>query len=293
MATLAEVEAHQQAVTDLTTLAQAELVATWRAVDLANPSEVAEATRDVLPAIVAAYTLAGATLAADFYEDIREAAGVAGAFAATLADGPSPERVDALIGWGLEPLFRQRDVLDAESLAEEYGVEVEPRMVPASDPDKALSRLSGGLQRIVANADRDTIAANVERDPADATWARHASANACAFCAMLATRDAVYATKESATRVVGRGTDRLYDGTKLDLRRKGVKARGTRELGDKYHDDCRCIAVPEWPDEPLERAPYVDDWAAAYKKAFSQLEPGTPDYTKELLANMRQILGAR
>jgi hypothetical protein len=261
--TLADAQEHQQAVTDLTTLAQAELVATWRAVDLANPTEVATSVRDVMPAIVVAYSLAGATLAADFYETIRESAGIPGAFAASLVDEVAPERVQALVGWGLEPLF-QRDHNEADMLSKEYGVKVEPR--PAPDPDKALSRLSGGLQRIVANADRDTITTNVERDPADARWARHASADACAFCRLLATRDATYRSQTDALRV--------------------TQARNKkRPLGEKYHDDCRCTAIPEWPDAPLERAPYVSDWEAAYTAATSEL--GGAHDPKAILAHMR------
>lgn len=260
MPTLAEAEGHRQAVTDLTTLAQAELVAMWRrAVDLASPAEVAEATRDVLPVIVTAYSLAGATLAADFYETVRDAAGVPGAFAAELFDAVAPERVDALIGWGLQPLFPTQGALDANMLAE-------------PDPGAALSRLSGGLQRIVANADRQTITGNVERDPADARWARHASANACAFCALMATRDATYRTEASALRVT-------------------VARNGKQALGEKYHDWCRCISVVEWPDAPLERAPYVDDWQAAYAAATAEL--GGANDPKAILAHMRRTLGAR
>lgn len=268
MPTLAEVEAHRQALDDLTTLATAELVALWRSLDLTVPSEVAAAVRDVLPTLAAGYGLASAGLAADFYEDVRGAAGVAGSFAADLAELAHRERVDALAGWGVAPLF-WRDDAEAQMLAEDYGVRVEPR--PAPDPDKALSRLSGGLQRIVANADRDTIALNAERDPADARWARHASANACAFCALMATRDAVYRSEQSALRV--------------------TEARsGKQKLGEKYHDHCRCIAVPEWPDAPLERAPYISDWEAAYTAATAEL--GGANDPKAILSLMRQSLGS-
>lgn len=251
MPTLADAEAHQQALADLTTLAQAEFVATWRTVDLANPDEAAEAARDTLPVIAVAYTLASSTLAADFYEDLRDAAGVAGSFVAELADGPDLDRVDALLGWGLAPLYPSDPT------------------IATPNPDKALSRLSGGLQRVVANSDRDTIAGNAARDPAKARWARHASANACAFCALLATRDAAYRSEEAALRVVSR--------------------RARRKRGEKYHDWCRCAAIPVWPDAPLERAPYVDDWQAAYDAATDEL--GGMNAPKAILAHMRQSLG--
>lgn len=277
MATLAEAQAHQQAVADLTTLAQAELVTAWRSVDLADPEAVAGTLREVLPDLAAVYSLAGATLAADFYESLRDAARIGGSFAASLADTVSPERVQALVGWGTAPLFPPRGG-------------TQPTV--EADPDKALSRLSGGLQRVVANADRDTIASNAERDPADATWARHASANACAFCALLATRGAVYASESAALRVGGRGTDVATNvGRTRGRKAKGVRARGTQAIGDRYHDDCRCVAVPEWPDAPLEEAPYVQQWREKYNEAkVTGGKYGAIDL-KATLAEMRQTLG--
>lgn len=268
MATLAEIRAHQVALGDLTTLTRAALVAFWRTLDLSDPVAVAVALREFMPEAFATYGSAAATLAADFYDDLRAEALVAASFTATVVDAPSAETAQSLVGWGLAPLFQQAAPVD---------------------PALALSRLSGGLQRAIAGADRQTIITNARNDPAAVRYARHASANACAFCAMLATRQAVFRSEKSAVRVVGRGTAKRGDGSKMDVRRKGVKPRGTRALGEKFHDDCHCVAVPVWPGQEIPEAPYVADWREAYFAATDEL--GGARDTKAILAKMRDSLG--
>src|SRR5690606_37029729 len=58
-----------------------------------------------------------------------------------------------------------------------------------------IDRLTGPVQRYVNDAARDTLSENADRE--GMRWARHASANACAFCRMLATRLAVFTSEEA------------------------------------------------------------------------------------------------
>ncbi|MGC7358433.1 hypothetical protein RA989_21590, partial [Mycobacteroides abscessus subsp. massiliense] len=51
----------------------------------------------------------------------------------------------------------------------------------------SVSDLTGSAARALFNASRDTVLANVAAEPG-ARWARHASANACSFCRLMATR---------------------------------------------------------------------------------------------------------
>lgn len=280
MPTLAEVTSHQSALLDLTTLAQSELVKFWRSLDLTDPVAVAVALRELMPDLFAAYGTAAGTLAADFYDELRAQAAVAGVYAATMATLPPSEAAQSLVGWGLAPLFF-KDEAEAAMLAEEYGVKVDPK--PAPNPDLALSRLAGGLQRAVAGADRQTIITNARSDPQAVRYARHASASACAFCALLATRQADYRTKESAVRVTGEIDPRNPESYPL----RGP--RGPRKLGEKYHDYCHCVAVPVWPGDEVEEAPYVADWREAYYAATEKLGGATKP--KAILAEMRQTLG--
>lgn len=171
-----------------------------------------------------------------------------------------------------------------------------------ADGIKALDRLSGTAQRAVFDSARDTTLYNVDREPGS-TWARHASANACAFCVLMATRGAVYASKTSALRVVGRGKDFSTnfnaDGTrKAGGQAKGIKLRGARKAGQKFHDDCHCVAIEVRPGGSYKPAPYVKDWKRAYKDAFDAVPDGMAydsdnSVLKAVLSHMRTDLGSR
>ena len=111
-----------------------------------------------------------------------------------------------------------------------------------------VSALQGTATRTVFNGSRRTVLANVQRE-SGARWARHASANACKFCRMLATRTGIgkgslYTSKAAATRVGAGATN----------------ARGNQSVGDKFHDHCRCVAVMVRPGDTYEPAPYVAKW---------------------------------
>lgn len=97
--------------------------------------------------------------------------------------------------------------------------------------DATVSLLQGAATRSIFNTSRATVLGNAERE--GVRWARHASANACGFCRMLATRGAVY---HSAA-----------------LARKG-------------HGGCHCLAVPD-RDGKYEPAPYVAQWERDYAAA--------------------------
>ncbi|SIH16363.1 Uncharacterised protein [Mycobacteroides abscessus subsp. abscessus] len=161
-----------------------------------------------------------------------------------------------------------------------------------------LDALTGSATRALFNASRDTVLANVLAEPG-ARWARHASANACSFCRLMATRGAVYTSEASATKVAGRGanleiSDRraiaagqmsrdealqrrsVYRSERLAAKagktvgdsRLGAR-RGARALGEKYHDSCHCIAVMVRPGATYQPPAYVDQWEQDYADAVS------------------------
>lgn len=155
----------RQAVADLSTLASADLAALWASVSTAEQAR--EALRDILPGLVDVYGSAAGTVAADWYDDLRDEVGAAGRFFAIVA--PLEDvGTDALAGWGIGPLFQ-------------------------ADPDweAARSLIDGGLQRRIANASRDTIVGSTYQDRAAVGWQR-VGAGSCAFCRMLIARGDVY-----------------------------------------------------------------------------------------------------
>lgn len=100
------------------------------------------------------------------------------------------------------------------------------------------SALEATAQRLVAAGGRQTVLATVESESRIVGYRRVTAASACAFCAMLASRGAVYASEAGATRVGAGRTDRI---------------RGTQSPGASYHDHCRCTAEPIYRSEPEPR----------------------------------------
>lgn len=183
------------------------------------------------------------------------------------------------------------------------------------DPVKALQ---GSAQRTVMDQSRQTILENLaaeydvpmtEIHTPGTRWARHAAANACSFCRMLATRGAVYRTKNDALRVSGRSIElttsdrrRLRQGKgfvtldqvdpgaidealgrrafyssgraaakrgKLVGDQKTRQLRGFQRLGDKFHDRCHCTAVPVRPGGSYEPPAYAERWEQDYVDAVN------------------------
>lgn len=94
-----------------------------------------------------------------------------------------------------------------------------------------ITAMQGTATRSVFSASRDTVITNTLRE--NVRWARHASAGACGFCKILATRGAVYRSQQSAK---------------------------------KSHNHCHCLAVPD-RDGTFEPAPYVAQWEKDYVQA--------------------------
>lgn len=146
----------------LVRLANRDLARLWRLVSDGASAEVA--LHDLLPALVTEYGQAGAAIAAEWYDDQRQKAGVGGRFTAMPVDADD-RGAHALVGWAL---------------------------TEARDDASLQSLILGGVQRRVADHVRYTVASNAVADPKADGWQR-VGAGACPFCAMLIGRGAVYA----------------------------------------------------------------------------------------------------
>lgn len=233
MATLSEAQAHRDTVTDLTTLAVAELVAEWPGLPLDDPERVRRLLAELLADLVESWHPTVAVLGVDWYEDLREAAGVPGIYSPPMPELPSLEQIQATASWASSALY--------------------------VDTEKALADAATAMDRILANADREAIEGAVDSDPQPTRWARYASPNACAFCALLATRGPRYRSEDTA--------------------------------GGKYHNLCRCIAVPVWNPSDYDEAPFVAEWREVYDQAAKNLGRGAG--LKAYLAEMRALGGLR
>ena len=219
----------RSALVDLNALMVSDLAALWRAVDGQDVEFLRDALQAEVPGVVDPYLAAAGDITADWYEaQDPELAHVARP-AALVDEG----QLQATARWAAGTVLTRT-------------------------PVSPLDLLAGSMQRALFNESRETIIQNSDAEPG-ARWARHASANACEFCRMVATRGAVYASESAASTVGGRGSTGGRGG--------GVRTRGNQAIGSKYHDHCHCIAVPVRPGQSYEPPSYVEEWEAEYTRA--------------------------
>jgi hypothetical protein len=174
MASSAQARAHRRDLNELVRLAQSDLRVVFdrhsRWTGSADGEMAAadpEATRDdllvVMPRLIAVYGAAAATLAADFYDDLRDEEGLSGPrFIAAPAELPDDGRADTLVRWGVGALFAE-----------------------AADWATSFNNTAGGLQRVIADADRSTITQSSTEDRRSPGWERSTSGG-CTWCDSLA-----------------------------------------------------------------------------------------------------------
>ncbi|ASR85021.1 MuF-like minor capsid protein [Mycobacterium phage PhelpsODU] len=192
-----------------------------RAVDTFVP-RLAEATRreglalitDAYPALADPFLAAAADLSTQWY---AEQPGGAEAFTPEPAALPDPSQLAANGRWALLQ----------------------------SDPLRALR---GTATRAVFDSSRRTVLGNAERE--GSRWVRHASANACGYCRMLATR---VLTMDQRT------APGLY-------RSEASATQAPHRRDAKGHDHCKCLVVPLRENGVDYATPaYVHDWLADYE----------------------------
>lgn len=223
----------------------------WATLDLSNPTAARDALLEFIPALTDTYGLEAAQIAADWYSELRLAQGITGSFRATLGDLVEHELIVRRVRYGAGHLW-------------------------TPEPELLVPFLRGAVTGWVTTSFGETIAHNTEVDQAAAYWARKPNVDACDFCLMLASRAASpyysseYRTGQSALRVSGRGVERgLYTDRlgRQQMRGAGVRTR-KQEVGEKFHDDCRCIAVPIWKGMPRSQiqSEYGYDPQALYER---------------------------
>ncbi|MGX7727590.1 VG15 protein [Rhodococcus sp. 5G237] len=172
------------------------------------------------------------------------------------------------------------------------------------DPRAALSKLSGSLQRHIWDADRETMIFNADAE-GGARWVREAGPMACPFCKMLSTRATAsgtyYSSADAAIKVVGRGKEMSLSERRARARGEtrsagrfmagGKRTRGTRKLGESYHDNCDCRVVAVRPGREYEPPDHVLRFEEEYKEA-SRAASGSragAGNVKDIMAAWRQL----
>lgn len=282
MTSLAEVRGYRTSVDGLTLAMVTELELFLSQFDLStvDPATLRQALIEYLPGIIGPYADAADVLASGWFQEVVEAGGIR----ATVVQSPdlAPARVEALSRWVVRPLTEQSN-------------------------STVLSLLAGAAQRIVADAGRDVIRESVTATNASygrrvTLFARVPQPGCCAFCAMLASRGFVYSSESAAGSVTGRGVDASVTAGRRGGQGRGVRARGVAQLGDSYHDFCRCVVTPSTDRDPWMRD-LIQEYQDMYYMALTNKDstPGRSGLvfgnavvdTEATLAEMRRQQGIR
>lgn len=151
-------------------------------------------SREQMYALLTRFSQASSALAAQDYTARRAESGVRSQFTVPHAAAPSVDHFARTLNW----------VYD--------------------DPAASEDRMVAVMTRLAAQAGRETVVVAVKTDPQARAWARETRGDCCYFCALMAARGAVYASKSAA------GAD--------------ANARFTGDGAFKFHNNCHCIAVP-------------------------------------------------
>ena len=160
--------------------------------------------------------------AARYYSAVRAEHSLRAPFRPAPASPAAPDVVARNVDWALHDLLQRGDL------------------------GSSVQKLTGSVDRMVLDTGRDTITGAVEQDPQARAWARSIGLSACSFCAMLATRGAVY--KEDSFR----RSDRKFSGKVSTI---------------KVHDHCHCFPTPVFGVyEPTAHVRRLQaDWARVTK----------------------------
>lgn len=165
--TEADADRLRQAQNGVKALIVRDLNAFWETLNLDRPEAARDALLEFLPILVAQYGEVAATVAADWYDEVRAAEGVAGAFRAVAAEVDESAAVAGTVRRAAGQLF-------------------------TGQPVAALASLTGPIVQYALSGSRETITRSSAADPRAFGWRRVTRSGACPFCRMLAARGAVY-----------------------------------------------------------------------------------------------------
>lgn len=205
-----------------------------------SPSEARAALFAATPLIVAEYTSGSSALALEWYDELRDAAEAVQHYSPTPLVLVTDDDLAAIVAETTSALY---DI--------ERGIEEDLEAALA----ESLELLEAEIQEEVAQAFRDTMTGNVERDPAAVGWRRFARPEACKFCLMLAARGAVYT--EATARFA---------------------AHGAVMRGDRKGGNCMCIAAPAFGGKEIWAEATPMQYVASQSERTPEQQAALRDY---------------
>lgn len=241
LTTRADVELLRDAGRGVTQLAQGDLRSFWLSLDLTKPESARDELLEFVPALVREYGDVAATVAAEWYEQVRLEQ--VGAYNATTVNVTNRAQVQGSVRYAAGQLF-------------------------TDDPGKMLALVAGGVQRYVLASQRGTVARNVQQDPSKPRFARvPTGAKTCAWCTLLASRGFVYLNRQTAGI-----NDHYHDDcncqavAEWDSSQSGIAGYDPADLSAKY-EDARAAAAAQ--GVPLTDRNIATQMRTLYPDAFT------------------------
>jgi len=229
-----ELEQNRANTAALSALVLERLADYFGSLDFRQPEVVRDSLLSFVPALVSQFGPVAEALALDWYDEQRLSAGSRGSFRAKSAPQSIPdEAVTAKVRYLAKHLW-------------------------TPSPEDMLKPLSSAVDKYVKQPGRDAILWNANRE--NARWARVPSgAKTCAFCLVLASRDAIYLSERSA---------------------------GSREHGNEFHGLCDCQIVRIARDEDYPPGYIPDDLYDIYEIGADKA--GTRSDLKAIVFDLRR-----
>ena len=260
----------QQTQAALSLLATRDLASAWQLLDVKDLRGSMPQWIGTVAGIVQRYGKASASMAADEYDAKRLAAGIKGSFSVPVADPPPLEQVAKSMKWATKGLWSD-----------------------APDVDAAQTMSTGAGAKLILDSGRLTVVNAVSADRRARGWARVlGDADPCPFCAMLASRGAVYRSEATASFEAhdhcACGVEPLFGVyTPSDQVRelqalwrsstRGKSGDAARKAFADAYNARRAAAValptPAKPEEPAE-----DAWLTAWKASRAALPADGKDW---------------
>lgn len=117
------------------------------------------------------------------------------------------------------------------------------------DAPRLARVLAGPLGRLVQQSARFTVSESTRA--AGTRWARLPGPKACWFCLMLASRGAVYLSRESASLVSSRSATQPQAFSRNRNTTSGHMFTRGRAEGQSFHDNCSCTVIESHTDADM------------------------------------------
>ena len=255
MASLVQMEEFRRANERIAELARRDLEAFFGTLDLTRPELARDALLEFVPVLTDQYGNLAASVAAEWFDELRAEAGVRGTFRASQSPSMPVDMAQSTVRWSASHLF-------------------------TDNPTGMLAPLAGEVLKMVLQPSRDTIVDQVAADPYGVGWHRNARPTACDFCIMLAGRGAIYRSERSAS-FASHGHCYCSASPSWDANAREVPAR-CYTASERMQKVRNRAADPSDPKKQAKAQRVLDNHRSNVNSWLKDMKPELDDYRAEL-----------